>query len=85
MLKCTYLNFESKIFLHVFDNHYKEWELDAKGFLAISRTSDVRGAIINIIAHVYIITVYYITTHLTLVPQISKTNDPISLSVILLM
>jgi len=35
-----YHHFECKIFSQIFDDHYKERQLDAKGFLRISRTLD---------------------------------------------
>lgn len=37
-----YLNFKSKIFFHIFDNHNQIWQFNSKSLPRISRTSNVR-------------------------------------------
>ena len=39
-----YLYFECKVFLHVFDDHHKERQLDSQGDLRVSRTGNVCSA-----------------------------------------
>jgi hypothetical protein len=38
------LNFEGKVFLHIFHDHDEVWQLDAQGLPGVGRAGDVRGA-----------------------------------------
>ena len=48
--KMVYLNFKCEVFFEVLDDHDKEREFDAQGFLRIGWTCDVRGAVYGTLA-----------------------------------